>query len=352
MRTSGKYTFVWIALVAVVAAVLIMMEPKVRHDSPTPDVPKANYATNQAVSVATDNNKVNSAIKRNDGKRVVRTMRFLELARQFVPEGQRAEIDKGIAKGVDAQPDRFAKFTIQYMEFFGYLKNKGLIEAYYDALKKEYLKNSNDINVLRFLAAIASIPSLNRRNEYEAWLGEMMLLDKHSDVALQLAEVKVSKGANEEAMNTLKISENEYPDEASGLYLNALRLFADNRDILHIEEVMPYLREEQRLDSLSCMMGGDILAKIDRNADAEQFYQKAISRATSNDDGIKTLCRVRCLRSAMKCGKEIEPQEIIDLRNMAANATVPIVKQEACKVLILLNLYESEQNPNHSNLNH
>ena len=210
--------------------------------------------------------------------------------------------------------------------------------------------NSNDINVLRFLAAIASIPSLNRRNEYEAWLGKMMLLDKHSDVALQLAEVKVSKGASDEAMNTLKISASEYPDESSGLYLNALRLFADNKDIMHIEEMMPYLREEQRLDSLSCMMGGDILAKIDRNADAEQFYQKAISRVTSNDDGIKDLCRVRCLRSAMKCGKEIEPKEISDLRNMAANATVPIIKQEARKLLISLNLDESEQNPNRSNL--
>ena len=114
MRQGGKYKFVWIALVAVVAAVLIMMVPKVRHDSLIPDVPKANEAMNHAASVVTEN-KVQSATKRNDGKRVVRTMRFLELARQFVPEDQRAGIDKDIAKGVDAQPDRFAKFTIQYM---------------------------------------------------------------------------------------------------------------------------------------------------------------------------------------------------------------------------------------------
>lgn len=303
---------------------------------------------------------VQSSVDKQDGdesnavtgkRQMVRTMRFLEIARQFIAEDQRAEIDKTIAAGVDALPDGFAKFSAQHMDFFGYLKNKGVLLKYYDALKKEFLrsKGTADINVLKFLVAIASIPSLKKQDEYSTWLNELFLLDTHPDVAFLVAEMKTFRGSADEAIRAIRISSQEHPRESSGLYLNALRLFAESKASVQMEEVLSVLKDEQRLDSLACMMGGDIMSKVERNTEAEQFYQKALVRLSDKDEGIKGLCRVRQLRSIVKSGKEIPPSALNELRDLANDAEMPIERLEARQLLISLNADFTELNSNRTN---
>lgn len=340
MRQGGKYKFVWIALVAVVAAVLIMMVPKVRHDSPIPDVPKANEATNHAASVVTEN-KVQSATKRNDGKRVVRTMRFLELARQFVPEDQRAGIDKDIAKGVDAQPDCFAKFTIQYMEFFGYLKNNGLIEAYYDALKKEYLKNSNDINVLRFLAAIASIPSLNRRNEYEAWLERLAMVDSHEDVLFPYAEMLVEKGLISESYEVICRGVESHPEEMVEILSNSLQMYVDCKAESEVSLIVDRLKQI-KMDVFHSSRCGETLYKNGMIDDAAFFYQQCLDsreQTLFRDIAMVRLCDVDIRQD------KISDQVIVNLKRLLTSE-VPMIRREARKVLISHNIDFENQNNN------
>jgi len=274
-------------------------------------------------------------------KKLVRTMRFLELLRQFFPKDQQSGLDKVIAEGVDKQPDGFTKLSFKYMELYGYLKNEGKLGAYYEALKKEHWKNPNDINVLRILAAVSSIPSTGLRNEYETWLAELATVDTHEDVLFPYTELLLSKGDAAKAYEQVCRVVSEHPEEASEMLTNSLRVFAEYKDASEWAKIVELLKAETSLDPFHANCCGDVLYKSGDLENAEYFFRTCST--TTDSKYYRELADVKICMIMAKEGKPSN-EMVSRLKELATDSSTPAVRKDARRALNLLNI-EFEHQP-------
>ena len=92
--------------------------------------PTSSTSANSSTNIGKSTNGNDKSKQRN------RTMRFLELATQFLSKESQVALQKAIDEGVDKQSDSFARFSIDYMELLGGLKREGKLLAYYDVLRE------------------------------------------------------------------------------------------------------------------------------------------------------------------------------------------------------------------------
>ena len=276
---------------------------------------------------------------------MTRTLRFLELLEDFFPVDQQEGLKKAIAEGVEKQPDRFGKLAIQYMELYGYLKKAEKLGAYYDALKKEHLRNPRDMNVLRILAAVASIPSMNLRSEYETWLAELAKVDSHEDVLFPYAEMLLAKGDAKSAYEQICRTVSEHPIEGPEMLTNSLRIFTENRAVDECVQIVGQLKAIDDLDPFHANCCGEMLFKDGKLDDAAYFYRKCSTETDSTF--YRELSDVKLCTIDVRQDKTTE-QTIARLKELAANSRTPVVRKDARRALISLNIDPPNQ-PSNSN---
>lgn len=279
---------------------------------------------------------------------MTRTLRFLELLKDFFPADQQEGLKKTIAEGVEKQPDRFGKLAIQYMELYGYLKKAGKLGAYYDALKKERLRNPKDMNVLRILAAVASIPSMNLRNEYETWLAELAKVDSHEDVLFPYAEMLLTKGDAKRAYEQICRTVSEHPSEGPEMLTNSLRIFTENKAADECVQIVGQLKAIDDLDPFHANCCGETLFKDGKLDDAAYFYRKCSTETDSTF--FRELADVK-LGTIEARQNKASAQTVARLKDLAANSRTPVVRKDARRALISLNIDPPNQpsNSNHPN---
>ena len=167
------------------------------------------------------------------------------------------------------------------MELYGYLKKAGKLGAYYDALKKEHLRNPKDMNVLRILAAVSSIPSMNLRNEYETWLAELAKVDSHEDVLFPYAEMFLAKGDAKSAYEQVCRTVSEHPIEGPEMLTNSLRIFTENKAADECVQIVGQLKAIDDLDPFHANCCGETLFKDGKLDDAAYFYRKCSTETDS-----------------------------------------------------------------------
>ncbi|MBP3406937.1 MAG: hypothetical protein J6N18_12605 [Kiritimatiellae bacterium] len=293
-------------------------------------------------------NVVSLAIVQNDNNKsskntIKRTMRFLELALQLVSPESRSALQKVIDAGVDKQPDSFAKLGIEYMELFGYFKKNGKLPTFYDLLKEGLEKSPEDINLLRMLSAVASIPSMNKRDEYEYYLSKLAEIDTHEDVIFPYAKVILEKGDSEKAYSLIQQTVVDHPEQAVEILTNALWLFDKHKATVERDSIARNLMGLPRIDAFRASRCGDIMFKAGELDCARFFYERCLSDSTSdflNDLSNVRLCTIAATRGDWN-NKTVERLNIL-----AKNSSVPAVRHEASKTLLRIGVNPPNKHQN------
>jgi hypothetical protein len=261
-------------------------------------------------------------------------VRFLELALPFIPDGQKATVEAMIQAGGDAMPDGFSKLAERHMELFGLLRRTGKLSAYYETLKRAFSADPDDLDLLRILAAAASIPSLDKADDFERWLRELMKRDGREDVAWPLANVLTRKGDPQAALDILLQSAGAHPEQAAGLLATSLRLFAERDAPGQLSAAVTRLKSEPNLSALFAEIAGGTLMAAERYQDADYFYTLGIANA--DEPYLKEVCQVKHCRIQTMTGTQNE-ETVAALRELAQSALLPNVQKEARRMLVSLN---------------
>ena len=273
--------------------------------------------------------------RRGKAAGIVRTLRFLELLREFFPADRREMLEKAIADGVEKQPDRFAKLSLRYMELYGQLMRAGQLGAYYELLKKEHLKIPTDLNLLRVLTAIASMPSMNLRNEYEMWLAELAKVDSHEDVLFPYAKILLAKCNAKKAYEEVCRTVGDHPAEAQEMLTNALRVFTEGKAENECAQIVERLKSMADLHPFHANSCGETLYKNGKLDDAAYFYRKCLVETRSTF--YKELSDVKLCTIAVRQNKASD-RTIARLKDLAANSRTPVVRTDARRALISMNI--------------
>lgn len=265
----------------------------------------------------------------------VRTLRFLELLREFFPAERREMLEKAIAEGVEKQPDRFAKLSLRYMELFGRLMREGKLGAYYGLLKKEHLRSPADVNLLRVLAAVASMPSMDIRDEYETWLAELAKVDSHEDVLFPYAKTLLGKGEAGKAYEEICRTVGDHPSEAQETLTNALRLFTEGRAENERAKIVERLKSMADLHPFHANSCGETLYRDGKLDDAAYFYRKCLNETSSAF--YRELSDVKLCTIAVR-QKTASDRTVSRLKDLAANSRTPVVRTDARRALISMNV--------------
>ena len=274
-----------------------------------------------------------------------RTMRFLELATQFLSKESQIALQKVIDEGVGKQSDSFARFSIDYMELLGGLKRDGKLLAYYDVLIGAFKKTPNDINLLRMIAAIASIPSFNKQNEFEYYLSILAERDTNEDVIFPYAKMQLENGDARKAYALIEQTVTDHPEQALDILTNALRIFTEHKAVTEKVQVVNRLKTLTDIDPLRANWCGNTLFKDGDLNNAEYFYERGL--VTSDSKSLHDMADVKLCVIKVRRG-EVDSQTVDRLKNLAENASVPAVQNEAKKTLISLNIDLPNQ-PSNSN---
>lgn len=337
-----------IAVCAMIVAVCVLFsrkgtgqdEQSVVQQSDKPHMPtsftNANYCAN-----------VGKLARGEPFKQRNRTMRFLELATRFLSKESQLALQKVIDEGVDKQPDSFAKLSVKYMDLIGYLRSEGKLSAYYELLKEVFEKNPNDINTLRMLAAVASIPSMNKHDEYEYYLSKLAAIDTSEDVMFPYAKVMLEKGKPRYAYSLVLRTLAEHPEQMSEMLTNTLWLFdkykAKNERNLIVNELMGI----DNIDPFRASRCGDVLFKAGEFDDARYFYEKCCDNSSASDF-LRELSTVRlCTTEVVRGNWNQETVERLNL--LSKSASTPAVRHEAIKALSRIGVDPLMQHPNSNN---
>lgn len=337
----------WIAIIAVCAVIVVVYVLFSRKG----DIQDERASVQQSdksrtlTSLTSSSTNANSSTIAGAMRQHNRTMRFLELATQFLSKESQIALQKVIDEGVDKQSDSFARFSIDYMELLGGLKREGKLLAYYNVLIGAFKKTPNDINLLRMIAAIASIPSLNKQDEYEYYLSRLAERDTNEDVIFPYAKMQLQNGDARKAYALIVQTVTEHPEQALDILTNALRIFTDYKAVTEKAQVVNRLKTLTDIDPLRANWCGNTLFKDGDLNNAEYFYERGL--VTSDSKSLRDMADVKLCVIKVHRG-EVDSQTVDRLKNLAENASVPAVQNEAKKALISLNIDLPNQ-PSNSN---
>lgn len=264
-----------------------------------------------------------------------RTMKFLELALQFFPIDAQQGLRDIIKNGAGKEPDEFAELSIKYMDMYAFLKKQGKLHLYYEALKMAHQNNPDDINVLRILAAVASIPSLGKMGEYEGWLEELAMRDTREDVLFPLMEIYLNRGEKSNALGLVRKCVEDHPEQSQVMLMNSLRVFCENEngtDEMR-SAVVGMLKAKNDLNPFVANCCADSLFGIQNYNDAEVFYRQCYEKTDSNFQ--KELCEARLDAIKIQQGRHND-ETVASLLRLAEKSHTPKVKKEATRLLVSL----------------